>query len=395
MPKSTKQRKAVALLVETSNAYARGLLEGIAEYQRERDNWSIFLPEQERGAAPPTWLRSWKGDGVIARIETPVIAHSVSRLRVPIVDLSSSRGIKNVPWVETDDAAIAKLAFEHLYERGFRQFAFCGPQGFNWSKWRCEHFESECRRAEVEVQSFQTESPFRSHRTNSAHDQLVAWLKSLPKPVGMLCAYDIQAQIVLDICRNLGIPVPERIAVVGVDNDAILCDLCHPSLTSIEPDARGAGYAAAKLLDQLMNSRGRVLRTTNTRARQATSLLLKPIGIVQRQSTEVTAVSDSNVAEAIRFIRNHACDGIQVSDVLFHVARSRRSLESQFLKATGKTPHEMILSVRLSRVHQLLTQSDLTLEEVADRCGFEHPEYMSVVFKRHFGSSPGRFRRNR
>jgi LacI family transcriptional regulator len=386
-------RKSVALLIETSNAYARGLLEGIAAYQRERDTWSIFLPEQERGAAPPAWLARWKGDGIIARIETAQIAHSVSKMRVPIVDLSSSRRIENVPWVETDDAAIAKMAFEHLYERGFRSFAFCGPKGFNWSQWRREHFERECQQANVEFDAYWTQSPIRSERSKPSSLPLNQWLQKLTKPVGILCAYDIQAQVVLDTCRNLGITVPEQAAVVGVDNDAILCDLCHPSLTSIAPDARGAGYAAATLLDQLMQERP-TRRTKKANYRQA-SQLLKPIGIVQRQSTDITTVSNPNVAEAIRFIRSHACDGIKVTDLLNHVSMSRRSLESQFVKATGKTPHAMIFEFRVTRVHQLLTQSDLTLEEIADACGFEHPEYMSVAFKKHFGQSPGRFRRNR
>ena len=128
-----KQRKRVALLIETSNAYARGLLEGIVEYQREHDRWSVFLPEQERGASPPGWLAKTPLDGVIARIETAAIARAVSRLKVPVVDVSSARRVSHIPWIETDDAAIARLAFEHLVERGFRSFAFCGPKGLNWS----------------------------------------------------------------------------------------------------------------------------------------------------------------------------------------------------------------------------------------------------------------------
>lgn len=139
-----KQRKRVALLIETSNSYARGLLEGITEYQRERDGWSVYLPEQERGARPPTWLRTWDGDGVIARIENATIASAIAKMSLPVVDVSSARRVADIPWVETDDKGIAALAFDHLYERGFRHFAFCGPTGFNWSKWRREHFVERC-----------------------------------------------------------------------------------------------------------------------------------------------------------------------------------------------------------------------------------------------------------
>ncbi len=383
--KPTKQRKSVALLIETSNAYARGLLEGIVEYQRQRDSWSVFLPEQERGATPPRWLRNWAGDGVIARIETAEIARSISQLRVPVVDLSSARRVGDIPWVETDDRAIATLAFEHLHERGFRHFAFCGPRGFNWSTWRMEHFVSLCKLAGVDCECFQTDSPYaKSPKKSGKQTSLEAWLTQLPKPTGLLCAYDIQAQVVLDTCRNLSLQVPEQLAVIGVDNDPLLCDLSHPSLTSVAPDARGAGFHAAQLLDDLMIGRS---------ANGLASLLMKPLGIVQRQSTDITAVSNKNIAEAIRFIRDHACDGINVGDVLSHVLLSRRSLESQFLHATGKTPHEMIATIRTDRVQRLLQQSELSLEEIAKHAGFEHTEYMSVVFKKRFGISPGRYRR--
>ena len=388
MPKSTKpkkQRKSVALLIETSNAYARGLLEGIVEYQRQRDSWSVFLPEQERGATPPRWLRAWQGDGVIARIETAEIARCVSQLSVPVVDLSSSRRVGNIPWVETDDHAIAKLAFDHLQERGFRSFAFCGPKGFNWSAWRREHFVKRCQDAGFDCKCFQTESPYaKSPMKTTDKSSLEVWLSKLPKPTGLLCAYDIQAQVVLDTCRNINLPVPEQLAVMGVDNDTLLCDLSHPSLTSVAPDARGAGFHAAQLLDDLMHGR---------RSSSSTSVLMKPLGIVQRQSTDITAVSNKAIAEAIRYIRDHACDGINVTDVLSHVHLSRRTLESQFLEATGRTPHEMISTIRTDRVQRLLQQSELSLDEIAKHAGFEHTEYMSVVFKKRFGVSPGRYRR--
>ncbi len=383
--KPSKQRKAVALLIETSNAYARGLLEGIVEYQRQRDSWSVFLPEQERGATPPKWLRGWNGDGVIARIETAEIAKSISQLRVPVVDVSSSRRVTDIPWIETDDQSIASLAFDHFFERGFRHFAFCGPKGFNWSEWRMEHFVARCQQQGLHCDCFQTESPYqRSAGKSTKRTGLEDWLSQLQKPTGLLCAYDIQAQIVLDTCRNLGLSVPEQIAVMGVDNDPLLCDLSHPSLTSVAPDARGAGYHAAQLLDDLMN--GRVQERNSSR-------LMKPLGIVQRQSTDITAVSNKDIAEAIRFIRDHACNGINVNDVLTHVHLSRRTLESQFVQATGKTPHEMIAGIRTDRVLRLLQQSDLSLDRIAQHAGYEHTEYMCVVFKKRFGVSPGKYRR--
>ncbi len=133
-------RKSVALLIETSNAYARGLLDGIIAYQREHDPWSVYVGEQGRGAQPPTWIKNWKGDGIIARIETDAIASAVRRSHLPMVDVSAARLIPNIPWVETDDREIADLAAQHLIERGFERLAFYGEPEFNWSQWRQRHF---------------------------------------------------------------------------------------------------------------------------------------------------------------------------------------------------------------------------------------------------------------
>lgn len=385
-----RHRKAVALLIETSNAYARGLLEGIVEYQREHDRWSIYLPEQERGAAPPGWLKTVRLDGVIARIETQAIARAVSELHVPVVDVSSARRVANIPWIETDDAAIAKLAFEHLHERGFRSFAFCGPTGLNWSRWRREHFVRCCEQAGYRCDTLQTQSPYRRASTERPSEALAEWLAALPNPTGLFCAYDIQAQIVLDRCRNLEIAVPEQIAVIGVDNDPLLCDLARPSLTSIAPDARGAGYFAAQWLDEVMSARK---RRPKQESLMSPTRLMPPLGIVARQSTDILAVADPTVARAIQYIRDHACDGIQVNDVLRHVAMSRRMLETRFLTATGKTPHEMIAFTRLMRVKELLHQTDLSIDAIAERAGFEHPEYMSVAFRKAYGMPPGRYRK--
>lgn len=392
-----RKRKTVALLIETSNAYARGILEGIVEYQRTRDQWSIFLPELERGARPPSWLTQWKGDGVIARIETEEIAQAVTNLRVPTIDVSAARRVPRIPWVETNDVRVADLAFEHLRTKGFRQFAFCGPEGFNWSLWRGEQFQSRCKEQGLECHMHWTEFRARTQfidslSTDDSLSPIDRWLKSLPKPVGLFCAFDIQAQIVLDHCRNLGIQVPEEIAVVGVDNDTIVCNLAHPSITSVIPDAKGAGQWAARLLDDWMEQSPK--RTTKGPPKSMQdSILLEPLGVEARQSTDVTAVSNAEITAAIRFIKEHACDGIDVSDVLQQIPLSRRKLEYQFLEATGITPHEMMTRVRMEKVRQLLQDTELSLEEIADRCGFEHPEYMSVVFKRRYHITPGKYRK--
>ncbi|HEX7897850.1 MAG TPA: DNA-binding transcriptional regulator [Planctomycetota bacterium] len=367
-----RARPAVALLIETSNAYARGLLEGIMAYVREHKPWSIYLPEQGRGAAPPAWLARWKGDGLIVRVETKEIARAVVRKRKPVVDVSAGRFIPSIPWVETDDQAIAKAAAAHLLERGFRRLAFCGDARFNWSKHRRTSFEALAREAGAELHVH--DAPLAQE-----HDALVAWVRRLPKPVGVFAAYDIKAQQLLDACRDAGVAVPEEVAVVGVDNDELLCRLATPPLSSVVPNTGRTGYEAARLLDRLL--RGEKVAPE--------AHLVPPLGVHARQSTDILAVEDREVAAAMRFIREHACDGITVEDVLRAVPLSRRVLERRFRKVARRTPHEEILRLRLERVKQLLAESDLSLERISTLAGFAHPEYMSVAFKREVGVTPG------
>ena len=375
------RRRQVALLIETSNAYARGLLQGIVHYIREHQPWSFHLMEQGRGDDPPAWLEAWKGDGIIARIETPRIASAVVRAGLPAVDVSAARLVPDLPWVETDDQQIAQLAAEHLLERGFKHFAFCGDARFNWSVWRENHF---CARIEAAGHCAHRYRPAEITARDVAADaaELRRWLLALPKPVGIVACYDIRGQQVLDACRGAGLTVPEDVAVIGVDNDALLCDLASPPLSSVIPNTHRTGYEAAALLDRLMAGK-RVPPKPH---------LIAPLGVAARQSTDVLAVEDREIARAVQFIREHACAGINVGDLLRAVPLSRRVLEQRFQRLLGHTPREEILHVRLDRVKQLLAETDLPLYLIAERTGFEHVEYLSVVFKRETGRTTSAFR---
>ena len=190
-----KDRRSVALLVETSNSYARGVLEGVVEYVRQHEGWSIFLPEQERGGSPPAWLSRWKGDGIIARIETEEIARTMRRTGLPVVDVSAARHLPDIPWVETDDEAIARIAVDHLVERGFRHLAFCGDPGFNWSVWRKQNFERLVKESGCQCYVHETIAQSDvSYSWNREKRGLIKWINRLPRPVGIMACYDIKAQ---------------------------------------------------------------------------------------------------------------------------------------------------------------------------------------------------------
>ncbi len=376
----SKCRK-VALLIETSNAYARGLLQGVVRYIREHSPWSFYLPEQGRGGVPPTWLANWEGDGIIARIENLEIARSVAASGLPAVDVSAARMLPTLPWVETDDRAISQLAAEHLLDRGFKHFAYCGDDRFNWSNWRGEHFEEIVQTARGKCHRYRSSLPPNSPLEDQV-SEIAQWLIKLPKPVAVMACYDIRGQQVLAACRSADLAVPDEVAVIGVDNDALLCDLSSPPLSSVMPNSLRTGYEAAALLDRLMSGQ-KVAPVAH---------LFSPLGVATRQSTDVLAIEDRHIAQAVRYIRNHAFEQINIESVLKVVPLSRRLFENRFKKLLGHTPHEEITRVRMNRVKELLMETDLSLAEIAERTGFEHAEYLSAAFKKKVGVPPNRFR---
>jgi LacI family transcriptional regulator len=366
--------RQVALLIETSNAYGRGLLRGVVAYAHAHDPWVLRLAEHGRGEVSRTELADWHGHGVIARVENPLVAEVVRSCGRPAVDVSAARLLPDLPWVETDDAAIARLAADHLLERGLRHFGYCGDSRFNWSRWREEHFVRYLAEAGY---ACPVGPPSRR-----GGDELADWVRSLPKPAGVLACYDIRGREVLAACRRAGVAVPDEVAVIGVDADELLCELSDPPLSSVVPDTRHTGWLAAELLDALMA--GRPVRPDAHR--------IPPLGVTTRRSTDTLAVEDADLAAALRFIRENACAGITVADVVSRLPLSRRVLEARFLKVLGRTPHAEILRVRLGRVKALLARGDLSLDTIARRTGFRHGEYLSAVFKRELGETPGQFR---
>ena len=382
-----KSRPSVALLIESSNAYARSLLRGIIDYVRKHETWSVFLPELERGHEPPPSFAHWKGQGIIARIENKKIAHAIKALEVPVIDLSAVRTREDLPWVETDDAAISKLAFEHLRERGLTRFAFCGEPRFNWSNWRRDYFSELVKENGLECYTFHASGNGNRSASswNAEMSKLRSWVKSLPKPIGIMACYDIKGQQLLDACRQARIAVPEEVAVIGVDNDELICDLCQPRLSSVIPDGKRAGTIAAGLLDQLMA--GHKI--------EPQAYLVPPVGVEARHSSDITVTDDELVTLALRYIRQHACKGISVDNIAEALLVSRRSLDRRFIATLDRTPHAEITRVRMERVKQLLLETTLPLSVIADRAGFGHVEYLSVAFKRDVGVAPGEFRRER
>jgi LacI family transcriptional regulator len=386
---SQTHRPRVALLVESSRGYGRGLLLGISKYVREHGPWSISLQEQSLCDEVPDWLEKWEGDGILTRLDNPKMVEVLKRLRVPAVYLRIVPPNLKVPAVQTDNVATARLAFEHLQERGFRHFAFCGFGGADYSDTRRDNFVRCVEKAGLRCHVFQSRAQLHDVSTVDYEREglkdgrnVASWIQGLPKPVGLMACNDMRGQQVLDACRVAGAGVPDQVGVVGVDNDEVLCDLSNPPLSSVVPDTERIGFEAAGLLDQMMAGKKQALAP----------IYVEPKKVVARRSTEVLAIEDRQIAAAIRYIREHACEGIDVGNLIKAVPLSRSSLERRFTSVIGHSPKEEILRVRLNRAKQLLAETNFQLEFIAEKIGIEHSEYLSRLFKKKTGLTPSQFR---
>ena len=209
------------------------------------------------------------------------------------------------------------------------------------------------------------------------------WIRSLPKPVGLLACNDIRGHQILAACRKAGAPVPEEVAVVGVDNYELLCELATPPLSSIEQNTRAIGTRAASILDGMMEGEA-----------PPGDERIEPGRIITRQSSDVLAIEDADLVQALRFIREHAAQGISVADVLHEVPISRRELERRFKNILGRTPNQEIQRFRFQYVRRLLADTDLPIHVVATKAGFQYVEHMSTAFKRAIGRTPHEYRWN-
>jgi LacI family transcriptional regulator len=375
------ERPRIALDVETSLVYGRRILDGVSRYLRANRPWSIYLEQHELGSDLPGLLKRWSGDGIITRQATPGSVKLLVRRRLAAIDLGDIHPPLGIMRIYSADGAIGRMAAEHLLERGFQSFACCGFSDEYWSQRRRDGFVTEIAHA-----GFQC-SVYASSRAGlkvwkQDQTKLVDWLRSLSKPVGIFATNDLRGQHILDACGRDNIAVPEQAAVIGVDNDEMLCNLCNPPLSSVIPDPERIGHEAAAWLDRMIQGE----------TPEAMEIEIPPRGIAVRQSTDVFAVSDPVLANAMRFIRERACEGMTVQDLLDHLRVSRSWLERNFRKLIHRSPQAAIRLVQIKRCKELLQTTSLSLEKIAGLTGFEHPEYMSVVFKRETGETPGQFR---
>jgi LacI family transcriptional regulator len=375
----------VALIIETSKAYGREILLGISRYLRLHGPWSIFTHERGQNDPDPPWLARWDGDGIITRSLDFKQCRRAHKRDIPVVSLRHLFEHPEFPSVFPDQRLIGERVAAHFISRGFRHFGYCGVPGDKlWDRRRHAAFTRMVEESGGDWHEYKpTYMADAEANWQKEQEAMIAWLEELSKPAAIMTAHDSQGAQVLDACRRAGIPVPDEVAVVSVDNDPVLCEIASPPLSSLDQNAQKLGFEAAALLDRMM--RGEIIEPTN--------YFFEPGEIITRQSSDIIAVKDANVAKAVRFIRENAFRDISSKAIAQAAGVSRRALEKKFRASTGRTPMEEVHDIRLRRIKQLLTETTRILPDIAEQCGFTYHEYMSRFFKKRTGLTPGIYRK--
>lgn len=389
----------VLLLIESSRAYGRGCLMGIASYIRTHSPWRVLHLERGLQESVPDIVLKQRFDGVIARMETDAIANSVKHLNVPTVDLRGMLPPAGGCTFDTDAVACADLAIEHFRSRGFQHVAYCGYPRVDFSDKRRDAFLENAGAKRLNVSVFQpdvgpearakdghratTVDTLQSELAGELDEELLgSWLMELPKPVGIFVCNDMRGRQVLNAVRKTPFRVPDQVAVLGVDDDEVICDLATPPLSSIEPDTFRMGFEGAETLGRLMRGESDLPE----------KVLIPPIRIATRRSTDILAVDDPDLAAAIQFIRAHGCESIGVKDVLKATNVSRATLERRFREVLQRSPREEIERVKIERVRMLLTESNYSLDHIAGLTGYNTASHLVTSFRRVYDCTPGQFR---
>ena len=383
------RKPTVALLIESSRSYGREICLGAAEYAHQHGEWNFVLQEHDLRTGVPEWLKTWKGDGILCRIYDKKLAAALAKAKCPVVDTYGQSRNPSIPFLDTDAAATAEMAARFFVNATFKNFAFCGFPGLWFSDERSKAFVTAIKKYGSDVHVYQPPKSWSSPdvaRREALHPvgskALQQWITDLPRGTAILACNDIRAQQLIKVAASCQRKIPDDLAVMGVDDDEMICELTTPRLSSIKPDARNLGYTGARWLHLLMQ--GKTLPYHN--------LLIPPLHITERASTDIIASDDELFTIAVRYIRKHVQEGIDVNKVISHTQRSRSSLESRFKKHLGRSIKEEITRARIARAVILLRDTTMTQQEIADASGFATNSHFSRIFKQNQGLTPGQLR---
>ena len=383
-------------MIERMRAHGRNICEGIAAYAQEcREDWLLEFVDSP-GA---NGRREHAGyDGAIARVMDDRTEARLRALKCPVVDVFCNKVRKGIVGVVVNHTTIGKLAGRHFITRKFEHFGFCGYDGVRYSDERRDafvryvrhhHYTCDCYSPPPSLMMRFDDDVIRNERVSLGGDarQLKAWLRKLPKPCAVFCCQDLRAYQVIELCRQSGIRVPTEVAVLGVDNDTMLCSFVAPRISSVDPDAFAVGWKAAETLDRMLH--GEKIRPKHE------FVLVPPKDIVIRASSEVYSYDPPWLSDALVFIRKNIARSVNAADVFAHLGRPRKVVERAFKEVLGSSIQHEIMKGRVAEAKHLLLTTSLPVNRIGARCGFKSSQYFSRNFSALAGCPPKAYREQR
>ena len=390
-----KTERRVILHINTARKYGRGLLTGIGRYARLRGTWQFYrsLPRYVTAVnrrEEMMRVHDWRPTGGIVW-DSERIGELLS-LGIPLVvspNVVVSKHYRDLfeafPQIGSNCEAIGKMGAEYFLDRGFRHFGFCGFRRAPWAQRRASAFAQRIAEAGYDTDVFPLRGAPKAKRLQEATDHIVEWIRSLPKPLAVMACNDDRAFNVVDACRRAGCLIPEEVAVLGVDDEEEACEVFTPPLSSICLNATMAGFRAAEVLEAMMT--GKTVPQTKWK------IPVEPMYVVTRRSTDVMAIEDRVVAEAVNYVEQQVYAPIQVEDVVRKVSLSRRNLELRFRKALGRSVYAHIRKTKVNRITEVLLSTQTSIQEIAKAFGYPDAHNMSRFFKKETGLSLSEYRR--
>lgn len=377
----------IILLIDFGEDFSKRLLQGIVKYSREHGPWifcrmPLYYRETIGIKGILEWALEWGANGIIGQLYNHNDITSLVQAGIPVIAQDFKERFTDIPNITGAYHETGQLAADYFLKKGFKQFAFYGFKDIVWSRERAEGFEQRIKQAGYQVHSFQQVQNRSSDLWYYLPSSLSEWLTSLPKPIAIMTCDDRQGQHITEACRHSGIRIPEEVAVLGVDNDEMICDLSDPPLSSIALDAEKGGYDSARLLD-LMIREG---------IDKAYDIIVKPTQVVTRQSTDIYATHDDYIASSLKFIHQNIDKNLQVDDVVRQVPLSRRALEKRFLEITGYPIYKYIANLRIEKFSQKLLETDMTVFEIALDMGLTDTKNIARQFRQVKGCTPLEYR---
>jgi LacI family transcriptional regulator len=378
----------IVLVSDFSEEYNKNLLRGITRYSKDHGPWTFCkMPTYYRETLGIDgilkWAREWEADGIIGQFYNGEEVEKFTEAKIPVIAQDFKERFTDIPNITGDYHATGELGAEYFLKKGFKNFAFYGFGNIVWSRERAEGFEERVNAAGFDVHYYEHKDSRGIDLWYYKPSALSDWLKSLPKPIALMACDDNQGHHITEAARHAGIRIPDELAVLGVDNDEMVCDLSDPPLSSIELDSEKSGYEAARLMEQMIQEK----------VCYADDITVKATQVVTRHSTDIFASKDKYIVSALKYIHGNLDKNLKVDQVLKEVPLSRRSLEKRFIMTTGYPVYEYIYNQRIEKFTQKLLETDMTIFEIALDLGLSDSKNIARQFKQIKGVTPMEYRK--